>query len=55
MKVAYIRVSTEEQNEARQFIAMEEFGVMPENIFLDKQSGNGTLTVEQAEKGQESR
>ena len=35
----YVRVSTREQNEARQFIAMEEFGVIPENIFLDKQSG----------------
>ena len=35
----YVRVSTREQNEARQFIAMEAFGVIPENIFLDKQSG----------------
>lgn len=35
----YVRVSTREQNEARQLIAMEEFGVTPENIYLDKQSG----------------
>ena len=35
----YVRVSTREQNEARQLIAMEEFGVIPDNIYLDKQSG----------------
>jgi len=40
MKVyGYVRVSTREQNEARQLIAVEEFGVTPENVFLDKQSG----------------
>ena len=35
----YVRVSTRDQNEARQIIAMEEFGVVSENIYLDKQSG----------------
>ena len=35
----YIRVSTREQNEDRQLIAMNEFGVPSENIFIDKQSG----------------
>ena len=35
----YVRVSTREQNEARQLIAMEEFGVTPGDIYLDKQSG----------------
>ena len=35
----YVRVSTKEQNEARQMIAMEEFGVRSEDIYLDKQSG----------------
>ena len=35
----YIRVSTKEQNEARQRIAMEEFGIPEEQIFMDKQSG----------------
>lgn len=35
----YIRVSTKEQNEDRQLIAMREFGVPEENIILDKQSG----------------
>ena len=35
----FVRVSTREQNEARQLIAREEFGVTPENIYLDKQSG----------------
>lgn len=35
----YVRVSTKEQNEARQMIAMDEFGVERKHIFLDKQSG----------------
>ncbi len=35
----YIRVSTKEQNEARQLIAMREFGIPDEKIFMDKQSG----------------
>lgn len=35
----YVRVSTRDQNEARQMIAMEEFGVAPEDIYIDKQSG----------------
>lgn len=35
----YVRVSTRDQNEARQMIAMDEFGVKEKWIFLDKQSG----------------
>ena len=35
----YIRVSTKEQNEDRQIIAMREFGVEDGRIVLDKQSG----------------
>ena len=35
----YIRVSTKEQNEARQKIALQNFPVREENIFMDKQSG----------------
>ena len=35
----YIRVSTKEQNEERQLIAMSGVSVPPENIFMDKQSG----------------
>lgn len=35
----YVRVSTKEQNEARQLIAMREFGVAEDHIFLEKQSG----------------
>ena len=35
----YIRVSTKEQNEDRQLIAMKAVNVPPENIFMDKQSG----------------
>ena len=35
----YVRVSTREQNEARQIIAMHQFGIDDKHIFLDKQSG----------------
>ena len=35
----YIRVSTREQNEARQVLALHDFGVPEGNVFMDKQSG----------------
>ena len=35
----YVRVSSREQNEDRQLIALMEMQVPPENIFVDKQSG----------------
>ena len=35
----YVRVSTKEQNEDRQLIAMREFGVADGHIVTDKQSG----------------
>lgn len=35
----YIRVSTKEQNEDRQVIALEEAGINKQNVFMDKQSG----------------
>ncbi len=35
----YVRVSTKEQNEDRQVIAMGEFGVEDAHIIMDKQSG----------------
>ena len=35
----YVRVSSQEQNEDRQLIAMAESGVARANIFIDKQSG----------------
>ena len=35
----YIRVSTKEQNEDRQLIALREMSVPEQNIFMDKQSG----------------
>ena len=40
MKVGYIRISTVEQNEARQEVLMENLGV--EKVFLDKLSGKNT-------------
>lgn len=35
----YVRVSTSEQNEDRQYIEMERLGLEKEKIFVDKQSG----------------
>jgi len=35
----YVRVSTLEQKECRQLVAMNEFGVPDGNVYLDKQSG----------------
>lgn len=35
----YVRVSTKEQNEDRQLIALREFPVTEENIYMDKLSG----------------
>ncbi len=35
----YIRVSTREQNEERQVVAMQEFGIEEKNMAIDKQSG----------------
>ena len=39
MEFAYVRVSTKEQHDARQLIAMESRGIPPERIFSEKQSG----------------
>lgn len=39
MEYGYARVSTKEQNEQRQIIALEEFGLNLRQIFIDKQSG----------------
>ena len=36
---AYIRVSSQEQNEERQLMAMQQLHIPEENIFIDKQSG----------------
>ena len=36
---AYIRVSSRDQNEDRQRLAMVEYGIAPGNIYMDKQSG----------------
>ena len=39
MLYGYARVSTKEQNEIRQVIALKEFGVEEKQIFVDKQTG----------------
>ena len=39
MNYGYVRVSSRDQNEERQIIAMHEFGVDDKQIYIDKQSG----------------
>lgn len=39
MEYGYVRVSTKEQNEQRQMIALREFGIDTKRIYMDKQSG----------------
>ena len=39
MNYGYARVSSKEQNEQRQMIALTEFGIAKKNIYMDKQSG----------------
>ena len=39
MEYGYARVSTKEQNEQRQIVVLEEFGLDRKQIFTDKQSG----------------
>lgn len=39
MEYGYIRVSSKEQNEARQLDALHEQGIEDSNIYMDKQSG----------------
>lgn len=39
MTYGYVRVSSRDQNEERQIIAMHEFGVDDRQIYIDKQSG----------------
>lgn len=39
MKYGYARVSSKDQNEDRQILALEQMGIRKRNIFVDKQSG----------------
>lgn len=39
MNYGYIRVSTREQNESRQMLALKEYGISERLIYMDKQSG----------------
>lgn len=39
MEYGYVRVSTKEQNEQRQMIALRAFGIEEKRIYVDKQSG----------------
>ena len=42
MKLFYVRVSTEQQNEERQVKSALNLGIEKENIYIDKQSGKDT-------------
>ena len=46
MTYGYIRVSTKEQKEDRQYIALNEYGKKVDRIFIDKQSGKDFNRVE---------
>lgn len=39
MQYGYVRVSSKDQHEDRQLIAMRDFGIEPSCIFIDRQSG----------------
>lgn len=39
MNYGYARVSSKDQNEGRQIVALEKAGVCPQKIYIDKQSG----------------
>jgi len=43
---AYVRVSSKEQQDGRQLLAMESRGIPPERIFSEKQSGKNTKRPE---------
>ena len=45
MKLMYVRVSTEEQNEMRQIQTAIDLGIEKDNIFIDKQSGKTSAGV----------
>ena len=51
----YIRVSTREQNEDRQLIALREMSIPEQNIFMDKLSGKDFNTTSVQETGQKTR
>ena len=38
-KYGYVRVSSTDQNEDRQIVALNKYNISLENIFIDKQSG----------------
>lgn len=39
-KYGYVRVSSTDQDEDRQIVALNKYNISHENIFIDKQSGN---------------
>lgn len=43
MEYGYIRVSTKEQNEERQVIALKNFGIKKKNFYIDKKSGENFI------------
>jgi len=45
MDYGYARVSTKEQNEIRQIIALKSFGIDDKQIYIDKQSGKDFVRI----------
>ena len=43
MTYGYIRVSTKEQNEVRQLVALSDYGIEKRYLYMDKQSGKDFL------------
>lgn len=50
VKLLYVRVSTEEQNEERQIKLAEQLGIDKDNIYIDKKSGKNTTDREQLKR-----
>lgn len=46
MEYGYIRVSTKEQNERRQLMALHDFGIEDSRIYMDRQSGRNFERVQ---------
>lgn len=49
----YVRVSSTDQNEERQMVALAEAGVSEKNIFMDKQSGKSFDRPQYKKNGEE--
>ena len=46
MTYAYLRVSTREQNEERQLLAIEGLGIPEKNVYMDKESEKTSFVLD---------